>query len=208
MVPDAAPRPELPSQPVLSAGSAAALLEFSVPNLITLLRLLLVPLAVWLILAERFGTAFWVFVAAGASDALDGYIAKSFDQRTRLGALLDPAADKALLAGVYVTLGLAGQLPGWLVILVILRDFLIVLGFVVIQTVASPSQLGPIFISKLNTLMQIALVGFVLARLGLGVEANMLTWVLIVVTGTTTVLSGLSYLLRWLRILAGSEGVL
>jgi cardiolipin synthase len=207
MVPDAAPRPELPSQPVLGADSAA-LLEFSVPNLITLLRLLLVPLAVWLILAERYGTAFWVFVAAGASDALDGYIAKSFDQRTRLGALLDPAADKALLAGVYVTLGLAGQLPGWLVILVILRDFLIVLGFVVIQTVASPSQLGPILISKLNTLMQIALVGFVLARLGLGVEASMLTWVLIVVTGTTTVLSGLSYLLRWLRILAGSEGVL
>jgi cardiolipin synthase len=207
MVPDAAPGPELPSQPVLGADSAA-LLEFSVPNLITLLRLLLVPLAVWLILAERYGTAFWVFVAAGASDALDGYIAKSFDQRTRLGALLDPAADKALLAGVYVTLGLAGQLPGWLVILVILRDFLIVLGFVVIQTVASPSQLGPIFISKLNTLMQIALVGFVLARLGLGVEASMLTWVLIVVTGTTTVLSGLSYLLRWLRILAGSEGVL
>jgi cardiolipin synthase len=207
MVPDAAPRPELPSQPVLGADSAA-LLEFSVPNLITLLRLLLVPLAVWLILAERYGTAFWVFVAAGASDALDGYIAKSFDQRTRLGALLDPAADKALLAGVYVTLGLAGQLPGWLVILVILRDFLIVLGFVVIQTVASPSQLGPILISKLNTLMQIALVGFVLARLGLGVEASMLTWVLIVVTGTTTVLSGLSYLLRWLRILAGSEGEL
>ena len=77
------------------------------------------PLAIWLIFDERYGAAFWVFIGAGVSDALDGYIAKRFDRRTRLGALLDPTADKALLAGVYVSLWLVGQLPGWLVGLVI-----------------------------------------------------------------------------------------
>src|SRR5712691_2051720 len=82
--------------------------------------------------------AFWVFVGAGLSDGLDGYIAKRFDRRTRLGAVLDPAADKALLAGVYVTLGLVGQLPFWLVWLVVLRDVLIVLGFFLIHATAVP----------------------------------------------------------------------
>ena len=106
-------------------------LGLNLPNLISLARLLMVPLTIWLIFEDRYTAAFWVFIGAGLSDALDGYIAKRFDRRTRLGALLDPAADKTLLAGMYVTLGLAGQLPGWLVVLVILRDFLIILGFVV-----------------------------------------------------------------------------
>ncbi len=125
------------------------------------------------------------------SDALDGYIAKRFDRRTRLGALLDPAADKALLAGVYVTLGLAGHLPAWLVGLVVLRDFLIVLGFVLIHATAAPKQLDPLYISKVNTLVQLSLVGFVLARLGLGIEAGPVKWLLIAAAAVTTVLSGL-----------------
>jgi cardiolipin synthase len=153
-------------------------------------------------LEARYGVAFWVFVAAGISDALDGYIAKRFDQRTPLGALLDPIADKALLAGVYITLGLADQLPHWLVILVVLRDLLIVGGYLLIQGTAAPQ---PLFISKVNTLVQIALIGFVLARLGLGIDEGWLTSLLVGAAAVTTVWSGLSYLARCVRILVESE---
>ena len=128
-IPDA-PVPGMSGRCRRSATRRSPGSSLNLPNLITLARLLAVPLAVWLILDERYALAFWVFVGAGISDALDGYIAKRFDSRTRLGALLDPAADKALLAGVYVTLAIAGQLPDWLVFLVVFRDVLIIGGFV------------------------------------------------------------------------------
>src|SRR5712692_4512819 len=139
-------------------------LELNLPNLISLARLLMVPLTIWLIVAGRYGVAFWVLVAAGISDALDGFIAKRFDRRTRLGALLDPVADKALLVSVYVTLGAAGQLWTWLVILVVFRDIMIVGGFLLIQAIATvPKPFHPLFISRVNTGVQVALVGYVLA---------------------------------------------
>ena len=197
--------PEMPDGPtvrVIPRQPGLTRLEFNLPNLITLARLLCVPLAIWLILEVRYGVAFWVFVAAGISDALDGYIAKRFDQRTPLGALLDPIADKALLAGVYITLGLADQLPHWLVILVVLRDLLIVGGYLLIQGTAAPQ---PLFISKVNTLVQISLIGFVLARLGLGIDEGWLTGLLVDAAAVTTVWSGLSYLVRCVRILVESE---
>src|SRR4029077_9932813 len=196
--------PEMPDGPTVRAIPRQAgwtRPELNLPNLITLARLLCVPLAIWLILEARYGVAFWVFVTAGISDALDGYIAKRFDQRTPLGALLDPIADKALLAGVYITLGLADQLPHWLVILVVLRDLLIVGGYLLIQGTAAPQ---PLFISKVNTLVQISLIGFVLARLGLGIDEGWLTGLLVDAAAVTTVWSGLSYLVRCVRILVES----
>jgi cardiolipin synthase (CMP-forming) len=200
--------PEMPDGPTVRAIPRQAgwtRPELNLPNLITLARLLCVPLAIWLILEARYGLAFWVFVAAGISDALDGYIAKRFDQRTPLGALLDPIADKSLLAGVYITLGLAEQLPHWLVILVVLRDLLIVGGYLLIQGSTGARPLGPLFISKVNTLVQIALIGFVLARLGVGFEAGWLTVLLVGGAAVTTVLSGLSYLARCARLLLESR---
>jgi cardiolipin synthase (CMP-forming) len=207
MIPEISPGPEMPAPRAIGGQPALLRFELNLPNLITLARLLSVPLAIWLIFDGRYGTAFWVFIGAGVSDALDGYIAKRFDRRTRLGALLDPTADKALLAGVYVSLWLVGQLPGWLVGLVVLRDFLIVVGFVLIQTTAAPKRFDPLSISKLNTLVQLSLIGFVLAQ-GLGIEAEPVKWLLIAAAAVTTVLSGLSYLARWARILAGSERAL
>ena len=204
MVPDITPGPEVPARRALAPRPAISGAELNLPNLITLARLLSVPLAIWLILGQRYGVAFWVFVGAGISDALDGYIAKRWNRRTRLGAVLDPAADKALLTGVYVTLVLVGQLPAWLVFLVILRDFLIVLGYVVIRSTASRIRLDPLYISKINTLVQIFLVGFVLARLGLGVEAGVETTLLIYAAAVTTVWSGLAYLARCTGLLSGS----
>ncbi len=206
MVPEITPGPEAPA-PRAILRPPSARLELNLPNLITLARLLSVPLTIWLIFNQRYGAAFWVFFGAGVSDALDGFIAKRFDRRTRLGALLDPAADKAMLAGVYVSLGLAGHLPHWLVGLVVLRDFLIVLGFFLVHATAA-QQLGPLYVSKVNTLMQIALVGFVLARLGLVIQTGPATWLLIDAVAVTTVLSGFVYLVRWARILLRPAQVL
>ena len=205
MVPEITPGPDVSAVRAIARQAASIWLELNLPNLITLGRLLSVPLAVWLIIEARYGVAFWIFVGAGISDALDGYIAKRFDRRTRLGALLDPIADKALLVGVYVTLGIAGQLPHWLVILVVLRDILILGGFALIQATTAPQHLGPLFVSKVNTSVQIALVGFVLARLGLGIDEGTVTAILIAAAALTTVLSGLSYLLRWAMILTRSQ---
>jgi cardiolipin synthase (CMP-forming) len=205
MVPEITPGPEAPARRPLAAQAPISGAELNLPNLITLARLLSVPLAIWLILGQRYGIAFWVFVGAGVSDALDGYIAKRWNLRTRLGAILDPAADKALLTGVYLTLTLTGHLPAWLAFLVILRDFLIVLGYVVIRSTASRTRFDPLYISKINTLVQIALVGFVLARLGLGVEAGVETALLVVAAAVTTVWSGLSYLARCARPRSGPE---
>jgi cardiolipin synthase len=207
MVPETTPGPKLASPRAVGRQSAPIRLEFNLPNLITLARLLSVPLTIWLILEERYGAAFWVFIVAGLSDALDGYIAKRFDRRTRLGAMLDPAADKALLTGVYVTLGVVGQLPAWLVVLVVLRDLLIVLGFALIHATAAPRWFAPLYISKINTLVQLGLVAFVLAR-GIGIEAELVKWPLIAAAAATTVLSGLAYLVRWTRVLMRPDAAL
>ncbi len=183
-------------------------LGLNLPNLISLGRLLLVPLAIWLILGGRYGAAFWIFIAAGISDGLDGFIAKRFDRRTRLGALLDPVADKSLLVSVYVTLGVAGQIPAWLVILVVFRDVMIVGGFLLVQAIAVARPVQPLLISKINTGAQIVLIGFVLARAGLGYDAGAFDLALGLLVGGTTVWSGLAYLVRWARILARSEEAL
>jgi cardiolipin synthase len=184
-------------------------LGLNLPNFISLARLLLVPLEIWLIYVGRYGFAFWILVAAGISDALDGFIAKRFDRRTRLGALLDPVADKAMLISAYVTLGLAHQLGTWLVILVVIRDLMIVCGFLLMRVFAVPKSYDPLYVSKLNTGVQIGLVGFVLGRLSLGTgAASWLDFVLSLTVAATTVVSGLSYLVRWARILARSAQAL
>ena len=181
----------------------------NLPNLISLGRLLLVPLAISLILEASYSAAFWILVVAGISDALDGFIAKRFDWRTRLGALLDPLADKVLLVSVYVTLGIAGQLWPWLVVLVVFRDIMIVGGFLLIQMLAPmPKAFQPLLISKINTGVQVFFVGYVLARLGFNVAAPTADLVLGITVAVTTVVSGLTYLVQWARILASSEQAL
>lgn len=181
----------------------------NLPNLISLGRLLLVPLAISLILEGSYWAAFWVFVMAGASDALDGFIAKRFDRRTRLGALLDPLADKVLLVSVYVTLGIAGQLWAWLVVLVVFRDVMIIGGFLLIQALATaPKPFQPLFISKVNTGVQVAFVAYVLARRGLGFDFGPADAVLSSTVALTTLVSGFTYLVRWAQILGRSEQAL
>ncbi|MDH5409827.1 MAG: CDP-alcohol phosphatidyltransferase family protein, partial [Alphaproteobacteria bacterium] len=92
------------------------------PNIITIGRLIAVPVVVWMFLTDRVAIAFWVFIGAGVSDAIDGYLAKRLDARTVLGSYLDPLADKLLLIAVFVLLGRSGFIPFWLVILIVARD--------------------------------------------------------------------------------------
>ncbi len=170
----------------------------ALPNLISLARLLAVPLAVWLIIQDRYGTAFWVFAAAGASDALDGFIAKQFGLRTVLGGFLDPLADKALLMSVYIALGYRQQVDTWLVILIVSRDILIIGGAILYQTVTQSLTVQPLLISKINTAAQITLAVLLLAKLGLGVAHDYgVIDAMVAIVAATTVLSGGAYVAIW-----------
>ncbi len=169
----------------------------ALPNLISLARLLAVPLAVWLILTDKLAAAFWLFVLAGISDALDGFVAKHFSARTVVGGFLDPLADKALLVSVYVTLGWRGHIESWLVILVVFRDVLIVGGAILYHTLTHSLKMQPLFVSKLNTVAQITFAAVVLAHLGLGFDDRGVTLLLAHAVAVTTFLSGAAYLAIW-----------
>ncbi len=133
------------------------------PNLISILRLFLVPLVVALIMDGDWTLAFFGFLLAGISDAVDGFIARQFDMRTELGAYLDPLADKTLLVSIFVTLALVGQIPGWLTIVVVTRDVMIVGGIILAWLLGAPLAMRPALLSKLNTVVQIGFGGMVLA---------------------------------------------
>jgi len=170
----------------------------ALPNLISLARLLAVPLAIWLILKDRYGTAFWVFAAAGASDALDGFIAKQFGLRTVLGGFLDPLADKALLMSVYVALGYRDQVDTWLVILIVSRDVLIIGGAILYQTVTQSLTMQPLLVSKVNTAAQIALAILLLGKLGFDVaDSYDIIGAMVHVVAASTLLSGGAYVAIW-----------
>lgn len=183
----------------------------SVPNIISLARLLSTPVIVWLIMTGNWKTAFFLFCSAGISDAVDGFIAKRFNSVTRLGAYLDALADKILLVAIYITLGAAGEIPLWLVILVVSRDFLIIGGALLSYAMAIPWEMRPIWSSKINTTTQITLAAAVLAFKGFpwqGTAADfgaMFITTLIVVVAASTVFSGTSYVIAWLRQLADLE---
>lgn len=177
----------------------------NLPNCITLGRLFTVPVAIYLLMQSAFLAAFLLFLLAGISDALDGYIAKRFDQVTQLGAILDPIADKALLVGVYVTLGMQGNIPVWLVVFVVFRDAMIIGGVVLLFLFRLEVRMRPLVISKVNTAAQIALAAAVLAELGLGFDMTPLVLVLIYAVAATTAVSGASYIVSWTREMAGLE---
>lgn len=178
----------------------------SIPNFISLARLMCVPITIWLIVTNQLRAAFFVFVAAGASDAVDGFIANRFNARTTVGQYIDPLADKALLVSVYVTLGLHGAIPDWLAILVVFRDVLIIGGALMIFTLTDQTiKLEPIFVSKLNTALQILLVVDVLGALGFGFDDRGFLPILIYATAATTTASGAAYVMRWLQGTAGLD---
>ncbi len=184
-------------RPALKSTAGIAL---SIPNLITLARILLVPIVVWAIATP--GTmwiAFLLFLAAGVSDAVDGFLAKRFAMTTVLGAYLDPLADKALIVSIYLTLGINNLIPRWLVILVVSRDILIVGGIMLAWVVGSPLKIKPLLVSKLNTVAQILFASVVLGSLGFNYDWPMLTLILMGLVAILTLLSVAAYVAEWIR---------
>jgi cardiolipin synthase (CMP-forming) len=175
----------------------------SIPNLITLARILLVPVIVWAIASNEMQVAFALFVLAGVSDLADGFLAKRFRMATELGAYLDPLADKAMLVSIYVTLGIVEAIPRWLVILVVWRDIMIVTAVILSWLVDRPVKLKPLTISKFNTLAQILLAAFVLAWLGIGLHLDLAIQVLTALVALLTLLSIAFYLAAWVRHMNG-----
>jgi len=171
----------------------------SIPNLITLGRILLVPVVVWAIASGTMWIAFLLFLAAGVSDAVDGYLAKRFHMQTELGAYLDPLADKALIVSIYLTLGISGLIPQWLVILVVSRDIMIVGAVMLSWLVGTPVKVKPLLVSKLNTVAQIVFACVVLGTLGFGYELPTLTRVLMGIVAVLTLLSVAAYVAEWVR---------
>jgi cardiolipin synthase len=170
----------------------------NLPNLITLARMLMTPLAVMMIISQRFLPAFLIFILAGVSDAIDGFIAKNYDLRTELGAYLDPLADKALLISIYVSLAIYAGLPAWIAVTVVSRDVMIVVAVLVSWLLDKPVEIRPVWVSKLNTVAQIALAGFALGVRAYGLDSQPLQTFLEWVVAGTTLASGGVYIAQWL----------
>ena len=171
----------------------------SIPNLISLGRIMLVPVVVWTIILGEMRGAFFLFLAAGVSDAVDDFLAKRFRMASELGAYLDPLADKALIVSIYVALGIAAALPISLVILVVSRDIMIISGFMLSWLVGKPMPVRPLPISKVNTVAQIVLATLVLAEQGFGFDAALVSTIVIGLVAILTLLSIAFYLAEWLR---------
>jgi cardiolipin synthase len=171
----------------------------SIPNLITLGRILLVPFVIWAIASGELRAAFVLFMAAAISDLIDGFLAKRFGMQTELGAYLDPLADKVLIMSIYLTLGITGIIPRWIVILVVSRDIMIIGAVILSWLVDKPLTVKPLTISKINTACQILYASVVLAANGFGFDAGWLLTVTLVLVTVFTLLSIGFYVAEWVR---------
>jgi cardiolipin synthase len=177
----------------------------SIPNIITLVRILLTPLLVILVQKGLFGYALLVFTLAGISDGLDGLLARWCNQRTELGAYLDPIADKLLLISAFVSLAVAGIEPDWLAVIAISRDVVILVGISVLTITGIGFRIQPSWLSKCTTFAQISTVFAVLLELRHGLPKAVLT-PLFWATAILTILSGLHYIYKGMAILqAGTD---
>jgi len=168
-----------------------------VPNSLSTLRLILVPVVLWHIWQDHAAMAFILCVMAGVTDGLDGWIARRFDAGSRLGAMLDPLADKALMIGVYGALALKAWVPLWLVVLVVIRDLGIVAVVALSHLLGRPQPVRPLMISRINTAMQIVLAAWLLASRGFAIQDGTITLLLVYVVALTTLVSAVAYLMRW-----------
>ncbi|MDP2787617.1 MAG: CDP-alcohol phosphatidyltransferase family protein [Pseudomonadota bacterium] len=172
---------------------------YTLPNLLTLSRLLLAPVVAWRLLAHDVEGAFWLFVLAAITDLLDGTLARWLNQRSVLGAWLDPIADKTMLLTTFAMLALTGLLPMWLLYVILVRDAVILAGAEAYRRLTGRLDVRPTLSGKLATFMEFVLVSLVLAdvALDLGLAAQMHTLVLL--TAAAAALSGLRYVWIWSR---------
>lgn len=165
---------------------------WTIPNLLTFARILLTPAFLAAFLRDQPMLAWLLFLAAGVSDALDGYLAQRLRQRSRLGTIIDPLADKFLLVTAFLCLGAAGELPLWLVLLVVVRDVVIVGGLLVLrgQGVRVEDRIQPSLLGKASTLLQLSLVLLVLTQEAWGADWRLLRLGLAGLTAVVTAASG------------------
>ena len=168
-----------------------------IPNVLSMLRMSLAVPSALLLLQEWYNAALLIFLVAGLSDALDGYLAKRFGWRSRLGSILDPLADKILLVTNYIVLGWLGSIPVWLVVAVISRDVIVVSGALAYHARFGRYEMAPTMASKVNTTVQIVLVVVVVASLGLLSLPDWIVDGLIYGVLATTVWSGVDYVWTW-----------
>jgi cardiolipin synthase len=167
------------------------------PNAICVLRILLVAPFVFALLGRDYMLALVLIVVAGGSDALDGYLAKTFNWRTRLGSLLDPAADKLLLTSAFLSLTYLGLVPIGLAVVVVARDLLIVMGAAAYQFLFGRLEGQPTLISKLNTACQLSFVLLTIVHEAFGLPPRLALLVLGALVVSTSVVSGLNYVTTW-----------
>lgn len=174
----------------------------NIPNLITLLRIILVPVTVILLIQGSFRKALAVFIIASISDAVDGFLARFMHQQTVVGAYLDPIADKALLVSTFVTLSILHIIPAWLAVIVISRDFIILLGLSVLFAMSVSVEIHPSLVSKITTFLQAATVflALFLRCLPDGVNREWLE-IFYWATAIFTVVSGLNYMSRGFKLI-------
>ena len=169
------------------------------PNLISLLRIVLVGPIVWSLLEQHYELAIGLFIVAGFSDALDGLLAKRFGWSTRLGGILDALADKILLVSTFVSLWILGVFPTWLVLWILARDVLIVVGSAIYNSKVESFNPEPSLISKFNTLLQIILAALGVVHLGISSVPEWLLTGLMWSVVLTVFFSGLGYVTEWTR---------
>ncbi len=177
----------------------------TIPNFITIFRFLLVPVVIVALLSDENSWALVCFVLAGVSDAVDGFIARQFNQQSVLGAYLDPMADKLLLVSVFVVLGFMGELPLWLVVAAVSRDAMIVCAVLLSSVMSNPVEVRPLIVSKVNTAVQIVLVSVVLAELAFEQMFGEARFLLVIMCGLLTVASAAAYLMQWLKHMGAHE---
>jgi cardiolipin synthase (CMP-forming) len=177
----------------------------NLPNLITLGRILLVPVVVWAIASREMQIAFLVFLIAGVSDAVDGFLAKRLNMTSDLGAHLDPLADKVLIVSIYIALGITEAIPRWIVILVVSRDILIVGGVMLSWFLGKPMRVKPVLVSKLNTVAQIVFACLVLGSLAFGVALDTTQDVIMAIVAALTLASVGFYVREWVLHMSAAE---
>lgn len=173
----------------------------NIPNFLSLLRIILVPVFVIFLIQSEYDKALIVFMVAGLTDALDGALARLLKCQTTLGAYLDPIADKLLLVTSFVTLAIFGLIPGWLAVIVISRDFIILLGIAILNLMSVAYEIKPAVVGKMTTALQIATIFFALLYKAVTHDFGYY-WIigLCWTTALFTIISGLVYIVRGIRI--------
>ena len=173
----------------------------NIPNLLSLLRIILVPVIIIFLIQDSYAKALIAFTAAGLTDALDGTLARLMNQQTELGAFLDPLADKILLSTSFIALSIFGLIPGWLTVIVISRDFIILLGIIILSMMSVKYEIKPLFVSKITTALQIGTVFLTmfLKSFNYDIVSHDLIIILSWLTAFFTIISGLFYIFKGIQ---------